>query len=65
MKGRHLFIIIAAIVIVDQAIKVYIKTHYHLNTSHKVFGDWFQLYFVENPGMAYGWKFGGNWGSLH
>ena len=28
---------------------------------HNVIGSGFQLYFVENPGMAYGWKFGGNW----
>jgi len=27
-------------------------------------GSGFQLYFVENPGMAYGWKFGGDWGKM-
>jgi signal peptidase II len=64
MKARHLVFLIALIVIADQALKIYIKTNYHLNTSHPVFGNWFQLYFVENPGMAYGWKFGGNWGKL-
>ncbi len=64
MKRIHLIIIIALVVIADQALKVYIKTQYPLNTTHHVAGDWFQLYFVENPGMAYGWKFGGNWGKL-
>lgn len=64
MKKAHLFIIIALVVIADQALKVYIKTSFPINTSHHVAGDWFQLYFVENPGMAYGWKFGGNWGKL-
>jgi signal peptidase II len=64
MKKRHVVLIIALIVIIDQALKVYIKTTYHLNTSTPVFGNWFQLYFVENPGMAYGWKFGGNWGKM-
>jgi len=64
MKARHLIFIIALIVIADQVLKIYIKTNYHLNTSHHVLGNWFQLYFVENPGMAYGWKFGGNWGKL-
>lgn len=29
-----------------------------------VFGEWFRLYFIENEGMAYGWKFGGEWGKL-
>ncbi|MEO7522885.1 MAG: lipoprotein signal peptidase [Ferruginibacter sp.] len=64
MKSKQLFLIIALIVIADQALKVYIKTSFLLNTSHQVAGDWFQLYFVENPGMAYGWKFGGDWGKI-
>ena len=64
MKAKHLVFIIAVIVIADQVLKIYIKTNYPLNTSHQVIGNWFQLYFVENPGMAYGWKFGGNWGKL-
>ena len=64
MKKGHVIGIIALIIIADQALKYYIKTTYHLNTSHKVLGNWFQLYFVEKPGMAYGWKFGGNWGKI-
>lgn len=27
-------------------------------------GTWFRLYFIENEGMAYGWKIGGQWGKL-
>ena len=64
MKGRYLIFIIALIVIADQLLKVYIKTHFPLNTSHHMFGNWFQLYFVENPGMAYGWNLGGSWGKV-
>lgn len=64
MKAKHVAFIIALVVIADQSLKLYIKTHYALNESHNVLGDRFQLYFVENPGMAYGWKFGGNWGKL-
>jgi len=30
-----------------------------------VFGiPWFKLYFIENEGMAWGWKFGGEWGKM-
>lgn len=29
-----------------------------------VFGSWFRLYFIENEGMAWGWKFGGEIGKL-
>ncbi|MBS1733925.1 MAG: lipoprotein signal peptidase [Bacteroidetes bacterium] len=64
MKAKHVILIILLIVLGDQALKIYIKTNYQLNTSHKVIGNWFQLYFVENPGMAYGWKFGGNFGKM-
>ena len=64
MKKLHVIIIIVLIVVADQALKFYVKSNFYLNTSRPVFGDWFHLYFVENPGMAYGWKFGGNWGKL-
>lgn len=29
-----------------------------------IFGSWFRLYFIENEGMAWGWKFGGETGKL-
>lgn len=64
MKGLKIFSLIALIVLIDQALKIYIKTHYHIGESHDVLGSWFQLYFVENEGMAYGWKFGGQWGKI-
>jgi len=64
MKKRTIFFIILFILIADQALKIYIKTHYHVGESHPVLGHWFQLYFIENEGMAYGWKFGGQWGKM-
>ena len=27
-------------------------------------GSWARLYFIENEGMAWGWKFGGDWGKM-
>lgn len=62
MKKRTVVFIILLIVLADQVLKLWVKTHYELNEHHNVLGSGFQLYFVENPGMAYGWKFGGNWG---
>lgn len=48
------------ILLIDQASKIYIKTHFHLGESVEVMGlSWFRLTFVENPGMAYGLHFGG------
>lgn len=64
VKGIRIALLIALVVIADQALKIYIKTNYHIGESHSVFGEWFRLYFVENEGMAYGWSFGGQWGKL-
>ncbi len=46
------------ILLIDQISKFYIKTHFHLGESVAVFPG-FKLTFVENPGMAYGFHFGG------
>ena len=64
MKKIHIVIIVLLVLIADQVLKIYIKTTFPLNTSKIVADNWFHLYFVENPGMAYGWKFGGNLGKM-
>lgn len=50
------------VVILDQAVKIYIKLTFEYGESVDIFGDWFKLYFVENPGMAFGLEFGGEVG---
>jgi signal peptidase II len=64
MKSRNVALIILLIVLADQALKIYIKTHFYINDHHNVLGEWFRLHFVENEGMAYGWSFGGNAGKM-
>ena len=56
--------IIAAVVIVDQAVKIWIKTTMPLDSEFSVFGRWFLIHFTENPGMAFGMKFGGDAGKI-
>ena len=63
-KGWQIALFITLILVADQVLKVYIKTHYYLGEEHLVLGHFFRLHFVENPGMAWGWKFGGDWGKL-
>lgn len=63
MVKRALFIILGVLAI-DQASKIYIKLSWPLDHSVYVFGDWFQLHFIENPGMAFGLTFGGEIGKL-
>lgn len=64
MKARNLILLILVVVLADQALKIYIKTHFYINEHHNVLGEWFRLHFVENEGMAYGWKFGGDGGKM-
>ncbi|MGN6605180.1 MAG: lipoprotein signal peptidase [Ginsengibacter sp.] len=64
MKKRTVFLLILLIVVADQVLKIYVKTHYHVGEDHLIFGHWFQLYFIENEGMAYGWKLGGQLGKM-
>lgn len=52
-KGLLATIIIAAVVIIDQAIKIYVKTHFYLGEDVTV-TSWFHLVFIENNGMAFG-----------
>lgn len=44
------------LLVIDQAIKIWVKTNMVLGESIKV-TDWFFIYFTENPGMAFGWEF--------
>lgn len=64
MKLRKVFIIIALIIVADQALKIWIKTTYPLGNTGVTGINWFQLYFIENKGMAWGWEFGGEWGKM-
>ena len=51
---NKLLIFTAVLLIVDQAVKIWIKTHMIIGEDIPVFGDWFKILFVENNGMAFG-----------
>ncbi len=63
-KGWQVALLITLILVADQALKFYIKTHFALQEEHNVLGRFFRLHFVENAGMAWGWKFGGDFGKI-
>ncbi|MBR6458391.1 MAG: signal peptidase II [Bacteroidales bacterium] len=58
-KGAKLIILGIVLVVIDQVIKVLVKTNMSLGEVIPVIGNWFRLCFVENEGMAFGMKFGG------
>ncbi|WP_126244312.1 lipoprotein signal peptidase [Chitinophaga rhizosphaerae] len=64
MKYRHIVWIVIGILFIDQVLKFWIKTNMALNESFPIFGSWFQIHFIENEGMAYGLKFGGEFGKI-
>lgn len=65
MKLRSAILIIVLVILADQALKIWIKTTFPFGHVANVLGlPWFRLYFIENEGMAWGWKFGGDWGKM-
>lgn len=60
MKKKQIITAVAimlAVILIDQWIKIYIKTHFVLRESYEV-ASWFYLSFIENNGMAYGMEVG-------
>ncbi|MBF5027887.1 lipoprotein signal peptidase [Planobacterium oryzisoli] len=57
---KRIVLVTFLVLLIDQLSKFYIKTNFQLGESIMVLNqDWFRLTFVENPGMAYGFHFGG------
>lgn len=60
---KKAIIIILSVLLIDQILKIYIKTNFIIGEEVYVF-DWFRIYFIENNGMAWGFEFGGRIGKL-
>ena len=52
-KGKGAVCIVILLLLLDQILKIWIKTHLELHESIKI-TSWCYLYFTENPGMAFG-----------
>jgi signal peptidase II len=63
MSLRNAYFLVALILLVDQASKIYIKTNFILGEEVAIF-SWFKIYFIENEGMAWGTKIPGEYGKL-
>lgn len=51
---NKLFIFVIVLLALDQAVKVWIKTHMVIGDEFDVLGEWFKIHFIENNGMAFG-----------
>ena len=56
-KGRLAVLIVIAILVIDQVIKISVKTSMSLHESIHI-TDWFYITFIENMGMAFGMQLG-------
>jgi len=63
MRLKSSVILIVIILLIDQISKIYIKTNFVLGEYVEVF-SWFEIRFIENPGMAWGAQIPGSYGKV-
>ena len=63
-KGTRVTLFVLLLLVIDQVVKVLVKTNMTIGQSILVAGDWFQILFIENNGMAFGLQFGEGFGKL-
>ena len=56
-NGKLAALIIALVIVIDQAVKIWVKTHFYYGEEVMV-TSWFRLLFIENNGMAFGMELG-------
>ena len=61
---KRAILIIALVILADQALKVWVKLNMYYDSSISLLGSKGYLHFIENPGMAFGMQFGGETGKL-
>lgn len=61
-KKSILFVLL--ILIIDQALKIWVKTNMVLGQEYHLMGNWFIIHFIENNGMAFGMEIAGKFGKI-
>jgi signal peptidase II len=62
--SRKSILIILLILVLDQLLKIWVKTNMFLYQDIHVFGNWFIIKFIENNGMAFGFNLPGDYGKM-
>lgn len=57
-------LVVFLVLLIDQSLKFWVKTHLLLGEEINIFGNWFIIHFTENNGMAFGLEFAGENGKL-
>lgn len=56
-NGKLAALIIVLVIVIDQAVKIWVKTHFYYGEEVAI-TSWFRLLFIENNGMAFGMELG-------
>lgn len=56
-QSTQVALIVILVLVIDQALKIWIKTNFYYGQELFLIGDWARLHFLENEGMAYGARF--------
>ncbi len=62
--AKKSILLILLIIILDQALKIWIKTNMVLGQEYHIMGNWFIIHFIENNGMAFGMEIAGKFGKI-
>ena len=62
--AKKSLILIILILVIDQVLKIWVKTHMVLGQEYRIIGDWFIIHFIENNGMAFGMQMPGEFGKI-
>ncbi|MGA1976981.1 MAG: lipoprotein signal peptidase [Bacteroidales bacterium] len=62
--GKKSILLIVSILVIDQVLKIWVKTHMQVGQEIHLFGKWGMLHYIENNGMAFGMEMGGKTGKF-
>ena len=62
--AKKSILLILLIIILDQALKIWVKTNMVLGQEYHIMGNWFIIHFIENNGMAFGMEIAGKFGKI-
>lgn len=63
-QARLVVLLVAALIVVDQVVKILVKTHMQIGEDIPLIGEWCRLHFIENEGFAFGMSMGGATGKV-
>ena len=63
-QARLVVLLVAVLIVVDQVVKILVKTHMHIGEDIPLIGEWCRLHFIENEGFAFGMSMGGATGKV-